>query len=70
MITTAGFLNNVLRFGSGVETGGANAVFTVNGLNTERTSNTFEMNGVTFTLKDKLLDTEPIISINIANDTN
>ncbi|OAS85837.1 MULTISPECIES: flagellar filament capping protein FliD [Metabacillus] len=70
IITTPGFLNNILRFGSGSETGGDNAVFTVNGLSTERTSNTFDMNGVTFTLKDKLLSTEPSISINVANDTN
>lgn len=70
IITTSGFLNNVLRFGSGTESGGMNAKFTVNGLETERSSNTFDMNGVTFTLKDKLLDTDPSISINVANDTD
>ncbi|MFD2214819.1 flagellar filament capping protein FliD [Metabacillus endolithicus] len=70
IITSPGFLNNILRFGSGIESGGENAKFTINGLSTERSSNTFEMNGVTFTLKDKLSDTEPRISINVANDTS
>jgi flagellar hook-associated protein 2 len=68
--TNSGFLNDVLRFGAVAESGGDNAEFTVNGLSTQRTSNTFDMNGVTFTLKDKLLSTEPSISINVANDTD
>lgn len=78
--TSAGFLNNILRFGSGVETGGDNAEFTINGLETQRTSNTFEMNGVSFTLKDTLNKVEegetaptvvePSISINISNNTD
>ncbi|MDQ0231464.1 flagellar filament capping protein FliD [Metabacillus malikii] len=74
IITTSGFLNDVLRFKSGTESGGTNAEFTINGLTTQRTSNTFEMNGVTFTLKDKLNAAggtdEPAISINVANDTD
>ncbi|MDR0138776.1 flagellar hook-associated protein 2 [Metabacillus idriensis] len=70
IITSAGFLNNVLRFGSGTETGGQNAKFTVNGLSTERTSNTFEMSGVTFTLKDTFTAADPAVSINVTNDTN
>ena len=53
IITTGNFLNEALQFGSGIETGGENAKFTINGLDTERSSNTFEMNGVTFTLKQE-----------------
>lgn len=77
--TSSGFLNNILRFGSGEETGGQNAIFTINGLGTQRTSNTFDMNGVTFTLKDTLNKTvngveptnpDPSISINLANNTD
>ncbi|MDX8288943.1 flagellar hook-associated protein 2 [Metabacillus indicus] len=70
IITSAGFLNNVLRFGSGTETGGQNAKFTINGLETERTSNTFEMSGVTFTLKNTFTAADPPVSINVTNDTN
>ncbi|MFZ3591562.1 flagellar filament capping protein FliD [Bacillus sp. DJP31] len=68
--TSTGFLDDVLQFGSAVETGGNNAVFTINGLQTERSSNNFEMSGVTFVLKDKLALTDAPISINIGNDTN
>lgn len=70
IITSSGFLNNVLRFGSGTETGGQNAKFTINGLETERTSNTFEMSGVTFTLKNTFTTAEPPVAINVTNDTN
>ncbi|WP_026559725.1 flagellar filament capping protein FliD [Metabacillus halosaccharovorans] len=73
IITSSGFLNDVLGFGVGsTETGGQNAKFTINGLDTERTSNTFEMSGVSFTLKDTLnaiTSTEPSVSINISNDS-
>ncbi|MCM3799488.1 flagellar filament capping protein FliD [Caldibacillus thermoamylovorans] len=44
-----------------------NATFTVNGLETSRQSNTFSMNGVTFTLK-KTTDTPVTININNDND--
>ncbi|MCM3574102.1 flagellar filament capping protein FliD [Mesobacillus subterraneus] len=71
------FIENTLGFASGlVTTVGANAEFTINGLDTERTSNTFDMNGVTFTLKqtfntstDPALNTDPAITVNINNDT-
>ncbi|MCA0150558.1 flagellar filament capping protein FliD [Rossellomorea vietnamensis] len=52
-ITTSGdFLNSLLKFGTSTETGGTNVEFEINGLKTERYSNTFEMNGVTFSIKD------------------
>jgi len=70
IITSSGFLNDVLKFEGSSEEGGKNAQFTINGLSTERTSNTFDISGVTFTLKDKLLEGEPPISINISNDTD
>src|SRR5690606_23509697 len=72
-ITVTGtFMEEVLKFNAdSKETGGENAMFTINGLQTERTSNTFDMNGVTFTLKQKF-DAETIepATISIANDTN
>ncbi|WP_181502813.1 flagellar filament capping protein FliD [Paranoxybacillus vitaminiphilus] len=67
--TLGGFLNNVLNFGNAAEKGGQNAKFTINGLATERTSNTFTMSGVTFTLKDTFDVTDPSVSISIKNDT-
>lgn len=67
-ITTDGsFLNDVLKFNGVSETGGTNAKFTVNGLETERTSNTFSMNNVSFTLKKE--STTPV-TINISSDTD
>ncbi|WP_110112518.1 flagellar filament capping protein FliD [Bacillus sp. CGMCC 1.16541] len=68
--TTGSFLNQVLQFGGTTETGGENARFTVNGLTTERTSNTFEMNGVTLTLKDTTLPGDSPISLNVSNNTD
>ena len=65
------FLNNILKFEDSTETGGQNAIFTINGLKTERNANTFEMNGVTLTLKQIFMasDQEPA-TISIGNDTN
>ncbi len=65
--TNGSFLTDLLRFGSGTETGGENAIFSVNGLSTERNSNTFEMNGVTFTLKQTF--TNENIGISVNNDS-
>ncbi|MBO8127327.1 MAG: flagellar hook-associated protein 2 [Firmicutes bacterium] len=45
------FLQDVLQFAGSTETGGTNAVLTINGLDTERTSNNFTINGVSITLK-------------------
>ncbi|MCA1031448.1 flagellar filament capping protein FliD [Bacillus timonensis] len=70
IVTSAGFLNDVLKFGGAVEKGGENAVFTVNGLTTERSTNSFEMSGVTFTLKKTFAATDPAVSVSVGNDTN
>lgn len=45
------FINEILQFNGARQIGGENAKVIINGLETERTSNTFEMNGVTFNLK-------------------
>lgn len=63
------FLASVLKFGATTENKGQNAKFTINGLETERTSNTFSMNGVTFTLKQTLKVTDPPITVNVSNDS-
>ena len=65
--TTGTFINDVLQFGTSGEDGGQNAVFTINGLTTERTSNTFSMNGVTFTLKQTFANP---VTIGINNNTS
>lgn len=66
------FIENVLQFKDATEKGGDNAVFTINGLETQRTSNTFEISGVTFTLKKEFaLETSPTpVNINITNNSN
>ncbi|UTW68568.1 flagellar filament capping protein FliD [Anaerobacillus sp. HL2] len=48
---------------------GENAIFSINGLDTERHSNTFDINGVTFTLKGEFDATTPV-SLNVNTDTN
>ncbi|MFE8696516.1 flagellar filament capping protein FliD [Cytobacillus sp. FJAT-53684] len=65
IVTTGDFLNSVLRFDNpkAVDSG-QNAKFTINGLETERNSNTFTMNGVTFTLKQTFNSGAVDISIN------
>ncbi|MGN1399875.1 MAG: flagellar filament capping protein FliD [Bacillus sp. (in: firmicutes)] len=61
------FLTKALRFGSGqVVTQAQNAKFTINGLETERSSNKFTMAGVTFTLKSAFTDGP--VQLNVTND--
>ncbi|MGE8206913.1 flagellar filament capping protein FliD [Heyndrickxia sp. NPDC080065] len=67
IFTSGDFINKVLKFEGAKETGGENAIFEINGLQTERTSNTFEMNGVTFTLKKTFETAE---SVTIKNDSS
>ncbi len=72
-ITTSGSLiNNVLGFGGVTENGGDNAEFVLNGLKTTRTSNTFEVSGVTFTLKQVFPEStnSTPVNVNITNNTN
>ncbi|MBD7937099.1 flagellar filament capping protein FliD [Cytobacillus sp. Sa5YUA1] len=66
------FLTNVLKLDSNNEKGGENAKFTLNGLETERTSNTFTVNGVSFTLKDTFdaVNGDSPVTISINNDTD
>ncbi|WP_374721183.1 flagellar filament capping protein FliD [Peribacillus tepidiphilus] len=68
--TSGGFIDTVLKFGGAEETGGDNAVFTVNGLETSRNSNTFEMNGVTITLKQTFASADGPVTLAVNNDSN
>ena len=63
---TNGFMNGILGFEASTDINGQNAIFTVNGLQTERSSNTFDMNGVTFTLKETF---DAAVSFTVGNDT-
>lgn len=56
IVTSGDFINKVLQFEGGTETGGQNAKFKINGLDTERNSNTLAVNGVTFSLKQIFSD--------------
>ncbi|WP_158736784.1 flagellar hook-associated protein 2 [Alteribacillus sp. YIM 98480] len=62
------FLGNVLSLHSENETGGENAIFEMNGIETERTSNTFEEDNVQFTLNNTTTGDESA-SINVSADT-
>lgn len=66
---SGGVINKVLNFENSNEEGGQNAIFTINGLETERNSNTFSMNGVTITLKQTLKETDSPITVNVSNDS-
>lgn len=68
--TDGDFLTQVLGFqngDSGNYVKAENATFIINGLETSRQSNTFSINGVTFTLK-KTTDTPVTINVNNDND--
>ena len=71
--TEGDFLTQVLGFqnvtpeNSGNYIEAKNATFTINGLETSRQSNTFSMNGVTFTLKKT---TDEPVTINVNNDND
>lgn len=62
IITNGDFLDKLLKFENKHYTAGQNAELTINGLATERSSNTFTMNGVTVTLK-QTFDEEQTITI-------
>lgn len=70
------FITDVLKFDNAVENvkvAGENAIFTINGLETNRSSNTFDINGVTFTLKQTFGNTttpESPVTVAINNDSN
>ncbi|WP_018660721.1 flagellar filament capping protein FliD [Heyndrickxia acidiproducens] len=72
---TNDFLNRTLQFAGtdSTETGGENAEFTINGLTTSRTSNTFTISGVTYTLKNTF-NTDNVsgrqVTVNVSNDTD
>ena len=68
IVTSGAFLQDLLKFEGKKETGGTNVKFTINGLTTERYSNQFEMNGVTFTIKDMIDNTG--VTTTITNNTN
>ncbi|PKG26907.1 flagellar hook protein [Cytobacillus horneckiae] len=65
------FLTKGLNLDENNEKGGENAKFVLNGLETERTSNTFTVNGVTFTVKDKFDadNGDAPVTVSIGNDT-
>ncbi|WP_243290301.1 flagellar filament capping protein FliD [Bacillus sp. FJAT-47783] len=70
IVLSGSFLNDVLNFNGASEIGGKNAKFTMNGLATERTSNTFSVSGVTFTLKDTFATSDATVTVSISNDSD
>ncbi|MBS4208348.1 flagellar filament capping protein FliD [Bacillus sp. FJAT-50079] len=66
------FITKILKFDNEAnnETGGTNAKFTINGLETQRNSNTFDMSGVTITLKQTFTESDGTVSLAVANDSN
>ncbi|WP_050179876.1 flagellar filament capping protein FliD [Domibacillus robiginosus] len=61
------FDTGVLYLGEAEEKGGDNAIFTINGLETQRQSNTFEMSGVSITLKSKFTDP---VNLSVSKNSN
>lgn len=66
-IVIEGDTNNFLKFDTAVATEGKNAIFVYNGLETQRQSNTFQINGFEITLKKA---TETDITFSSAPDTD
>ncbi len=71
IITSGDFMTEQLFFTESTEEiGGENAKFTLNGLETNRTSNSFEISGVTFQLKKTFSEEDgKDVKINISNDS-
>lgn len=63
------FFKDVLGLGDDKAGTGTDAIFTINGLQTTRKSNTFTINDVTFTLNKNTLSTEAATTISIKKDT-
>ncbi|UAL47006.1 flagellar hook-associated protein 2 [Sutcliffiella horikoshii] len=63
------FLTGVMNLDQSNENGGTAASVTINGVTTQRNSNTFTINGVTFNLKENMAPGESA-NINVANDTD
>ncbi|WP_404454403.1 flagellar filament capping protein FliD [Virgibacillus necropolis] len=64
IVVSGQFATHQMRFNVAKETGGTDAHFTLNGLDTSRHSNSFEVSGVTFNLKQVFSDKDVKISIN------
>ncbi|PRO65631.1 flagellar filament capping protein FliD [Alkalicoccus urumqiensis] len=65
---SGGFLEHALKLDDSAETAAENAVFTVNGLTTERRSNTFDINGVQVTLQDTFSGKN--VQLGVSRDTD
>lgn len=65
---SASFFTDTLKLST--ETAGENAKFTINGLETERRTNTFTMNDVTFTLNKNSAADEAPATISLKTDTD
>ena len=63
------FLTGVMNFNGSIESGGTAASVKINGVTTQRNSNTFTINGVTFSLKENMAAGESA-NISVANDTD
>lgn len=62
-------MNDLLGFAGAETTAGQNAKFTINGLNTERNSNTFTIDGVTFTIKQTFDSTDAPVTVGVTSDS-
>ncbi|MCI2252980.1 flagellar filament capping protein FliD [Domibacillus sp. PGB-M46] len=70
MQISGGFDSGVLHLSNAAEAGGENAKFTINGLKTERQSNTFEMSGVSITLKTEFTTADGPVNLSVSKDSN
>jgi flagellar hook-associated protein 2 len=70
MLFSGDFFNNTLGLNNagGSSQGEQNAMFTMNGLETERAKNTFDVNGMSITLKETFTEAEGAVTL--GSDTN
>ncbi|NGP44929.1 flagellar filament capping protein FliD [Bacillaceae bacterium SIJ1] len=62
------FMNDILKLGA--ETGGENAKFTINGIETERRSNQFTQNGVEFQLNSTFTQADGPVTLTVTNNSD
>ncbi|WP_062050191.1 flagellar filament capping protein FliD [Bacillus sp. JCM 19034] len=66
-LTFSGFFSNSLKLDGSVDSGASNAVFSINGMSTERQSNTFTAGGMTITLNSTF---ENEVNLSASTDTD
>ncbi|WP_235182979.1 flagellar filament capping protein FliD [Gracilibacillus boraciitolerans] len=71
MKISGSFMSDALQFNVATNyTEGKNAIFTINGLETERNTNNFQIDGVTFNLKQTFAAADGPVTVGVTNDSD